>query len=685
MNTITKAFCVTAFLTAHAHAAEPALTEKDQRASSIQTLNTLRSFPEIKSKAEWQLRALAIREQVLVSCGLWPMPEKTPLNAKIFGRTERDGYSVEKVYFQSYPGFYVGGNLYRPLGKGTGPFPGVLNPHGHSANGRLEDSPGSSSPARCINFAKQGMVAFAWDMVGYNDTQFVHPGGDPGNKLHRHFANDLTNQLWNISQMGLQTWDSIRALDFLLSLPDVDPKRVACTGESGGGTQTFMLGAVEDRLAAQAPVVMVSHSMQGGCSCENVAGLRVNYSNMEIAAQPASRPQLFVAATGDWTRATMEIEGPSVGKIYGLFNAADHLRYVRFDFNHNYNKTSREAVYGFFSKWLRDSSEQPKEVAYTKEPDSDLRVFPEGKLPDDAVTEEQLIAYLRKNATDEWWKYAPVNPPLLERYRKQMLPAWKRSLQLEFVERGLMAQPDKITKAQDYTATKLTLGRTGRGDRVPITLITPRRDTLRLMVVLAHPEGRSSFLDAEGAPKGLARQLLDKNLAVLLVDTFQTGEAANPVVAKRDYAKDYFTTYNRTDVQERVQDLVTACAFAGSHSKGRRVVLCGMGRAGLWAILAAPASDTLVADCAQFDSTDDRNFLAQDLFSPGLRKLGAFEGIAAICATNPLLLHNTGEKFTTSFISKVYRGMHVPESYRQETIALSDEQIASWISDLKVR
>jgi hypothetical protein len=102
-------------------------------------------------------------------------------------------------------------------------------------------------------------------------------------------------------------------------------------------------------------------------------------------------------------------------------------------------------------------------------------------------------------------------------------------------------------------------------------------------------------------------------------------------------------------------------------------------------MLAAPASDTLVADCSQFDSTDDRNFLAQDLFSLGLRKLGAFEGVAAISATNPLLLHNTGDKFTTSFIRKVYRGMHVPELYRQETAALTDDQIADWISQLQVR
>src|SRR5690349_18830392 len=98
---------------------------------TVKDLNTPRTFPTIATRTSWEARAKEIREQVLVSCGLWPMPVKTPLRAHIFGRIERDGYSVEKVYFQPSPGFYLAGNLYRPLGKGKGPFPGVLIPHGH--------------------------------------------------------------------------------------------------------------------------------------------------------------------------------------------------------------------------------------------------------------------------------------------------------------------------------------------------------------------------------------------------------------------------------------------------------------------------------------------------------------------------------------------------------------------------
>src|SRR5678815_2550251 len=156
-------------------------------------------------------------------------------------------------------------------------------------------------------------------MVGYNDTFFPDHGAVPASDYylrHRRFGTNATCQLWSISQMGLQTWNSIRALDFISGLPDVDARRLGCTGESGGGTQTFMLAAIDNRLAAVAPVVMVSHSMQGGCSCENAPGLRVEYSNMEIAAAAAPRPQILVAASGDWTKDTMTVEGPAIQSVY---------------------------------------------------------------------------------------------------------------------------------------------------------------------------------------------------------------------------------------------------------------------------------------------------------------------------------------------------------------------------------
>src|SRR6266850_5693316 len=348
--------------------------------TAARTLNTPRDFPSIAGLSEWKNRSQNVREQILVSCGLWPMPKRTALNAHVFGKIKRDGYTIEKVYLETLPGFYLGGNLYRPLGHGRGPFPAILNPHGHWKEGRMADTADGSIAARCISFARQGMIAFSYDMVGFNDTHFSDtPTNAPFYERHRQFGTNRSDQLWNIGSMGLQTWDSIRALDFLESLPGVDRKRLACTGESGGGTQTFILGAVDDRLAVQAPVVMVSHTMQGGCSCENAPGLRIEYSNMEIAAAPAPRPQIMVAASGDWTKDMMTVEGPAVEGIYRIFNSQDNVRFVRFDFGHNYNQTSREAVYEWFARFIRPEANLStcKEAPYKKEPDSALRVFPD--------------------------------------------------------------------------------------------------------------------------------------------------------------------------------------------------------------------------------------------------------------------------------------------------------------------
>src|SRR5688572_4816050 len=402
-------------------------------------LDTLRTFPEIASRKEWQKRAEEIREHVQFCTGLWPMPPKTPLNAKVFDRIERDGYTIEKVYFETYPGFFLAGNLYRPFGKEPSKkkYPAILNPHGHWKNGRMADEDSGSIAARCISFARQGMIAFSYDMAGYNDTV----------QVDHKFASNPTNLLWNISLMGLQTWNSIRALDFLESLPDVDKSRLACTGESGGGTQTFILGAIDDRMAVQAPVVMVSHSMQGGCSCENVSGLRLDYSNMEIAACAAPRPQVIVAATGDWTKKMMEVEGPAIEGIYKLFRAEDRFDYAIFDYPHNYNKQTREFVYASLGKWLlkeKDASKL-KEQAYKKEPDSDLRVFAGGKLPAGALKEEELIASMVAIYSKQLDELKPTDSRSLKKWKEQMMPAWEHALHLQHVERLHSDGEGKIT------------------------------------------------------------------------------------------------------------------------------------------------------------------------------------------------------------------------------------------------
>jgi hypothetical protein len=616
---------------------------------------------------------------------LWPLLEKTPLQAHVFGKIEREGYSVEKVYFQPLPHFYLAGNLYRPLGRGKGPFPAILNPHGHWKEGRLADTKGGSTAGRCISFARQGMIAFSYDMVGYNDTFFAEYGGVPADKRylsHRHFATNQVNLLWNISLMGLQTWNSIRALDFLESLPDVDRQRLACTGESGGGTQTFMLGAVEDRLAAQAPVVMVSHTMQGGCLCENAPGLRVEYSNMEIAAAAAARPQILVAASGDWTKDTLTVEGPAIERIYQLLNAPDRFRYVRFDFGHNYNQTSREAVYGWFGKWLlRQPDVTPKEEAYQKEPDADLRVFPDGSLPDDALTEAQLISSLKNRHRVQWEPLTVRDRAGLGEFKRLMQPAWRHTLQVEWPARAVRCRAENVRETGGYTTAALRIDRSEGGAGVLASYWAPPgilTNPAPRVVVVCNGKNAAALANGGARPAGLPLVLLQRGLAVLVVDRFSTGDLPNQFT-------NFYTTYNRTELQERVRDLLTVCTAAGSVADpwGPRffdVTLLGTGRAGLWALLAAPAAGAVVADCDAFDVTSDEALLTPDLYCPGIRNIGTFEGGAMLAAPHPLLLHNTGDRFPTAALRSTYRAMRATDKVRVVAAALPDEELASWIA-----
>ncbi|HXY40737.1 MAG TPA: acetylxylan esterase, partial [Vicinamibacteria bacterium] len=325
------------------------------RRAAVRTLDTPCTFTPPSDREAWLARARFLREQVLVSAGLWPLPDRAPLEAHVEGRLARGDYSVEKVWFESRPGFLVTGNLYRPVGR-TGPFPAVLSPHGHWDYGRLENGAVASVPGRCISLAHQGYLVFSYDMVGYNDSRQVD-----------HRLIDPALAQWGIGSLGLHLWNSIRALDFLESLPDVDRTRIGCTGASGGGTQAFLLAAVDDRVRVSAPVNMISHTMQGGDVCENAPNLRLDTSNVELGALTAPRPMLMVSATGDWTKDTPRVEFPAVRSVYALLGAADRVATVQFEAEHNYNRDSREAVYGWFSRWLlgRDpAAAAPKEAEF---------------------------------------------------------------------------------------------------------------------------------------------------------------------------------------------------------------------------------------------------------------------------------------------------------------------------------
>jgi dienelactone hydrolase len=305
-----------------------------------------------------------------------PMPAKTPLHPQVFGKITNQNYTIEKVLLETFPGYYLGGNLYRPTKAApAGGFPAIVSPHGHWNYGRLEHTTVASVPARAISLAQQGYVVFAYDMVGYNDT-IQTP----------HEFETKEYLLWDFGPYALQLWNSIRAVDFLESLPDVNKQMIGATGASGGGTQTFSLAAIDDRIQFAAPVNMISLIMQGGAICENAASLRFDTNNVEIAAMFAPKPMIMVAATGDWTRNTKTEEYPAVKAIYELYDKAANLDMFYQDAPHNYNQAAREAVYNFFGKHvLGMPNPQFKERGIKIEKLQDMLALSNRTLPPNAL------------------------------------------------------------------------------------------------------------------------------------------------------------------------------------------------------------------------------------------------------------------------------------------------------------
>jgi len=170
---------------------QPRHAPADRRLGETRKLDQACEVPAFGSREAWEACAAELRRHLLVSSGLWPLPDRTPLNPVLGGRIDHEDYSIENVYFESHPGFLVAGNLYRPLGR-AGPCPAVLNPHGHWDHGCLQHDDTCSVPARGISLARQGYVAFAYDMVGFLDSRQVpHTFGGP------------LEELWGISLMGL--------------------------------------------------------------------------------------------------------------------------------------------------------------------------------------------------------------------------------------------------------------------------------------------------------------------------------------------------------------------------------------------------------------------------------------------------------------------------------------------------
>ena len=633
----------------------------DHRLEPLKDLDGYFPFTPPASKEAWAQRAERVRRRILVAEGLWPMPTKGPLNAVIHGRVEREGYSVEKVYFESAPGFFVTGNLYRPKNV-TGKLPAVLFTHGHWKDARLSESSDaelrgeiatgqerfeeggkSRFQSLCVQLARMGCVVWQWDMLGDSDSQQISSALNHGFAKLRPEMNTTEN--WGLfspqaeahlqSTMGLQTWNSIRSLDFVLGLPEVDSTRIAVTGASGGGTQTIMVSAVDPRVTLSFPAVMVSTAMQGGCTCENASLLRVGTGNVEFAALFAPKP-LGMTCADDWTKEMSAKGFPDLKRLYKLLRAPENVMLNRGEhFPHNYNAVSRSAFYTWLNRHFHLGQTEPViERDYQRLSKAELTVWDEQHPAPPAADpdfERRLLRWWHDDSETQFAALAHKDP---EKHREILRAGWDIVLDGGLDEAGETAwdMKEKLDKGVWIQMAGL-LRNTSYHEEIPAVFCYPKEWNGQSVLWLT-AEGKAGLFTPDGSLKPDVQKLVNSGATVLGLDLLYQGEflaggkpfTQTPRVRNPREAAAYTFGYNPAVFVQRVHDVLTAVKYIkGNERTSKRLSLVALD--GIGAIAAAARAQAGGAfDRTAFYIGDFRFGKVVDLHSPDFLPGGAKYG-----------------------------------------------------------
>jgi hypothetical protein len=676
---VTPLVCAALLVVASSFAAAPAPSSDAPPARPLRNLYTS-DFPfdaaSAVTPAAFKQRQAAVRDRVLLAAGLFPLPTKTPLQAVVHGRVERDDYTIDRVFFESFPGHYVCGNLYLPkrLPPG-GKMPGILCPHGHWPKGRFMDlgpdsaetreqlaigaerfESGARSPlqARCVQLARMGCAVFFYDTLGNADSIQIsnHRSGRrpeldgtvPGTFGLYSAAADLRLQ----SNFGLQTWNSVRALDFLLTVPGVDPRRISCTGASGGGTQTMMLAAIDDRLATAFPCVMVSTAMQGGCTCENASYLRIKQGNIDIAAAFAPKPMGMTAAD-DWTKELATKGFPDLKAVWKLLGRPNDVQATfNTHWKHNYNHVSRTTMYGFMNQHFKLGYKAPVlERDFVLSSSAELTVWTSAHP---APTGDRVGGAHEKALLQHW---SDDSDRLLQDRPDLRAKAWA------VIVGRAMPRADEVTftpgetlDRRDYRITRGTAHYSQGREAVPVVTFSP-------------PEGKGNgftvlWLAARTSaePDAAQRKLLDAGFVIVVPQLSLPGATRNPQVTgqsgKRgpvspdqwESAACYTYGYNHPLVVHRVHDAMTVVTLLRQRApEAARIILVAGNEMGATGALAAA---TLKASLhgAVIDTEGFRFASLRDQFHPqfvpGAVKYGDVPALLSLAAPGRLTV--LGEK-----------------------------------------
>ena len=512
-----------------------------------------------------------------------PLPEKTPLNAKVVGCVDCDDYRIEKVIYESRPGHHVTANLYLPT-QGRPPYPGVLVPCGHSANGKAAEAYQSAS----ILLAKNGLVALIFDPIGQGERLQLLDA--PRNGTTTHTLLGLGALLVGVNTGNYRLWDGIRSLDYLAGRPEVDPKRLGCTGNSGGGTMTTWLMAADDRIDVAAPSCFVTSlermlAIRPPPDCEQLwpgQGAR-GIEHTDFITMRAPKPTRILAAEKDFFPFDGTQEAyREAADVYGVLGQPDRVDLFSYDDGHGFSQPRRQAAVQWMCRWFFNDPSEIVELEHTLQEDTDLQVTRTGQVVqdyDDEATVQSLNLHRARLLAASRKAFWTAND------KEACLAELRRLIGL----RPSLAQPNVTAKGvlqrDGYRIEKLVIRRQDELP-VPALLFVPERSQAKLPATL-YVDGRGKAVDAQ--PEGPIEELVRRQRIVLSIDVRGYGETADdPKESPGKYFNVEFRTaalaihIGRTLIGQRVEDVVTALEVLATRDDvdRRQIELVGVDRAG---------------------------------------------------------------------------------------------------------
>jgi len=584
----------------------------------------------------WRSRREEVAAQLRRALAFDPPPAKAPLAPTITGRCDHGSYTVENLRFQSQPHFYVTANVYVPT-EGKRPLPAIVVTAGHAMQqGKNYDLYRMAQ----LGLVRQGFLVLAYDPLGQGERQI------PGNSHDLSYAALLTGK----SNLHYMVWDSIRAVDYLLTRSDVDPRRIGLTGNSGGGLNTMYTMPVEPRLAAGATFCCLCSFEawigDGGnhCICNHLPGVCPQFEQFEFVGLCASRP--FLTGNG-----ALDSSFPVVGarktieraaRIYAFENAADRVALREAPLPHGWSQPLREAAYGWFARWLQsrgDGSPLPEpalELGDWQSPD--LRVLKDGKLPDGAKSYAELIREEAESLVARLPR-APVEASARIAWAAQRRRALWQVLGGKPKQRNPAATRCGEFGWKGHKVERLTLTTEDRLD-VPALLIRPSTTAARLPAVV--------WLDADGkqSVRGskLAAMVISRGVALLAVDVRGVGEG---VVPENQCASDAITL-GRPMLAQQTWDVICAARYLAGHKDidSRRIAVYGRGSTGILAATAAALDESISAVVSEGAFASYLDTIAAPLpqprwvYAPNLLRAADVPDLLTLCSPRPVLWVN---------------------------------------------